>query len=341
MASKYNRSIPQCLPDAVFILETPSSPLDARLNALRFIQSFVESEKISSMVDRMKINQLVLDSIMSLLNREDLIPDLRKRQLVRTECFIMLAKILESKSLFAGAKPSDDDTVQYGQTVIPAARSALIESKDDSSLGHTSVNGGMEEGKGDKHGGTAEENDGDDDYTAASGSSSIQTMNTQSSRVTKTTKFSGTTKEGGSMASVGRSLLSRTAPLMTTSSMSQLPTTNGHDSVLGSALSRTDRRAVPRHMKPRQSVLSGPTMHAEKLVPGVDPYNIIQVDKRLGYQKSRVWVPFAGPGRLDGVPYAFSKGVITSCCVMLCCDDRNDPYSGSEASASRSPANAE
>lgn len=297
MASKYNRSVPQSLPDSVFILETPSSPLDARLNALRFIQSYVESDNISSMVDRMKINQLVLDSIMSLLNREDLIPDLRKRQLVRTECFLMLARILESKSLFAGAKPTDDNIVPYGKDPKPTTIKEFHESKDDAMISHTHFQGGTDEVNGDKRDSTFE--DDNEESSVMSKASSIKTLHTQSSQVTKNSEASSTTKdEADTKQNIGRSMLSRTAPLMTSHSMTKLSSSNGHNSLLASALSRSDRRAVPRHMKPRQSVFSGPKMHAEMLVPGVDPYNIIQVDKRLGYQKSRIWVPFSGPGEL-------------------------------------------
>ena len=150
MAAKWGSVRVETLPEAVVILETPSSPLDARLKALRFIQTYVEAERLSSMVDRMKVNQLVLDSIMSLLNRDDLIPDLRKRQLIRTECFIMLAKMLESKSLFAGAKSMDDSQVSYAEDKDVSKSGKVVtlhESRDDAALHMTTADRPHDEGK--------------------------------------------------------------------------------------------------------------------------------------------------------------------------------------------------
>lgn len=48
-----------------------------------------------------------------------------------------------------------------------------------------------------------------------------------------------------------------------------------------------------KFLKPRASVFFQGKIESESFVPGVDPYNFIEQDKKLGYQKPRMWFPTA------------------------------------------------
>ena len=89
---------------AVLVLQTPSAPLDDQVAALRFLQMYLKQETTLTDLKRRQINQLVLDNVMDLVMNEERSSDLRKRQLVRTECFLMLAKLLDSQTLFGNVK---------------------------------------------------------------------------------------------------------------------------------------------------------------------------------------------------------------------------------------------
>ena len=89
---------------AVLVLQTPSAPLDDQIAALRFLQMYLKQDTTLTDLKRRQINQLVLDNVMDLVMNEERSSDLRKRQLVRTECFLMLAKLLDSQTLFGNVK---------------------------------------------------------------------------------------------------------------------------------------------------------------------------------------------------------------------------------------------
>lgn len=101
---------PESIPEAIYALQNPSLPFPTRLNALRYLYVSITSDHVGSLpvTTKMKINQLLLESIMSIIVA-DQSSDLRQRQMLRTECFLMLAKLLETKSLFdRGAAPEPD-----------------------------------------------------------------------------------------------------------------------------------------------------------------------------------------------------------------------------------------
>jgi len=122
--------------DALLVLQTPSSSLDARVGALRFLQSYVKggSSESRKMDDRTRrsINQLVLNNVLEIVMGEDRTCDLRTRQLLRTECFLMLSSLLGSDSLFSGIKEKLDD--------IETATAATVASSSLSSTSQALTN---------------------------------------------------------------------------------------------------------------------------------------------------------------------------------------------------------
>ena len=79
---------------AVLALQTPSSSLHERIVALRQLRVYVGQHRELDEATRANINQLVLDNVLGIVLSEDRTTDLRRRQLLRTECFLMLASLL-------------------------------------------------------------------------------------------------------------------------------------------------------------------------------------------------------------------------------------------------------
>ena len=84
---------------ALHVLQTASSTFDARIEALRFLQVYVDGKSQVDSMTRRRINQAVLEGVLEIVLSENS-SDLRKRQLMRTECFLILANLLDSKALF-------------------------------------------------------------------------------------------------------------------------------------------------------------------------------------------------------------------------------------------------
>ena len=89
---------------AVLVLQTPSSDVDDQMAAMRYLQHYLQVATALPDLKRRQINQLVLDNVMGLVMNEERSSDQRKRQLVRTECFLMLASLLDSQTLFGDVK---------------------------------------------------------------------------------------------------------------------------------------------------------------------------------------------------------------------------------------------
>jgi len=86
------------------VLSMASCPVASRMSALRAIQAVLQEPGISDSIDagmRSKINECVMDNILKIILAEERTHDQRRRQLIRTECFLVLASILENTEHFA------------------------------------------------------------------------------------------------------------------------------------------------------------------------------------------------------------------------------------------------
>lgn len=105
---------PSSISHATYILKTPSSSFNDRLDSLRYLQLYVQNNRnIQDSVKR-SINQLILENVLRIVVNEEHTPDLRKREMVRTECFLMLSGLLDSNTLYG-------DVVQKMKNSVNAA----------------------------------------------------------------------------------------------------------------------------------------------------------------------------------------------------------------------------
>lgn len=269
--------VPNSLPDAIGVLQTPSSSSEDRFNALRFLYIYVEETSSIDSSTRMKINQLLLDNILELVVNDERTADLRKRQLIRTECFLMLAKVLETKSLFGGVDP-ELSLMSSKNRMLQNTRSSSVDIKS-----HTTSSEPVDVYLGNKQ---TRKTDGGNMMEKQSSEPLVDCPKSIHSSISKTTTLTHSSstslivKEG---VTASKSMLSRT-----TDDTSH--TSSSHDYLLANGIIKkaNNRR---KYLKPRQSVLSS-SLEADRFAPkDIDPHNMYEVDNRLGYQKSRIWFP--------------------------------------------------
>jgi hypothetical protein len=275
-------------PAAVAVLETPSSELEARLNALRYLLKYVENgQEISSFTDKIKINQLMLDTVMLVLHREDLIPDLRKRQLIRAECFLMLARVLESKSLFGGTKVEQSEA---SERLDVTTREKQRQDKKDQYLQST-----IHDPTKDLY------------HTIANPKDPLKVgkydiFNVKSGTQTMQSKDDTATSEVHVLEGDDEKLVVDDSATLRSSTSAGSLVSQKHDAMFTVAVAKSPnkyntQKGIRRSNVPRQTVIAGAKLEPESVrFQGVNPYDVVTTDKRIGYQKSRMWVPHAGSG---------------------------------------------
>ena len=316
---------------AVLALQTPSSSLHERIVALRQLRVYVGQHRELDEATRANINQLVLDNVLGIVLSEDRTTDLRRRQLLRTECFLMLASLLTSQTLFRGI---DQKLVKLAaqQRAELSRDLPSSETKEITSPGY------------------------DDDDVAErhlSSSSSMSALESSKPKPRINRPPPGWVRSpatpgqavGSPASSLASPTLGRRPPTSPTSILAHGPggkhsppspaTTSNDDldvSVLSASASwagtaaktgaATDQQRgsrgkgpdlslikpiiakAPRlllknkKLRPRPSVFFNSEAEFDGFVPGVDPTNYIEQDRRLGYQKPRTWFPSMA-GSLD------------------------------------------
>jgi hypothetical protein len=110
------------LNNALLVLQSPSATPSERVVALRFLQAFAKNgtTKISAS-SRHHINELVLQNVLQIVMSEDRVTDLRKRQLIRTECFLTLVGLLESDTLFGDVRDRLNEMQEVQMRLISGA----------------------------------------------------------------------------------------------------------------------------------------------------------------------------------------------------------------------------
>ena len=337
------------LKDAVVTLQTPSSSLNERINALRFLKRHVERATDLDEQTRSNINQLVLDNVLNIVLSEDRTTDLRMRQLLRTECFLMLASLLGSQTLFRGI---DQKLVKLAaeQSQNQNQRRAELDMSPSGETKQQVTPPGRDEDDYDDYVDELEGEDlfdpssssiidaGGDESEASLGNSSSKSRSKKSGWVMPSPSQSGrtgrrpptsptmtmTSKHSPGAASSSSSNDDLDVSIMSASAASaavsmgraDLPlTTSKSSSGLDLSVLRPTIAKAPRlllrnkKLRPRPAVIFNSEAEFDAFVPGVDPTNWQEQDRRLGYQKPRMWFPSAA-GSLDRkmVPVERNKG---------------------------------
>ena len=122
---------------SIVVLQTPSSGIDARIAALRFIQGYATDNANKGRINshlRKNINELVLSTVLSIVMSDDRIADLRRRQLIRAECFLILGTLLGSNTLFGNVQEKLDEIEADNTTRLLAEHAAAERGEDQDDL---------------------------------------------------------------------------------------------------------------------------------------------------------------------------------------------------------------
>jgi hypothetical protein len=381
------------LQEALTVLHSPTSELDMKMAGLRYLNKYLSDGK--GEVDtrmRANINQVVLDTVLKIVLSEDRITDLRRRQLMRTECFLILGSLLGSNTLFGGLHGKLDQiednnekmreewenrteevvekSIELSDLEIDAmmmadmagGSSAKDETKEGQAFGAAgagteSISGPMTPSKKRRgvqlknpiHSGKkAGRSDGFKETKSPDVSATKNKKQQYQHMSPAATKGPPGTRPpmgppGGwvrdspnnnSKTSPGgeKSLLRVGSPTQSERPPSPAPTTLFNDDVAAMAgssltvgraeqlsvdlayskstgdlnlmtqtLSRPPRKMkLPKSLKARPSVFLGSEYETDNFAPGVSGTDWFEQDRRLGYQKPRMWFPLAPGGELEG-----------------------------------------
>eukprot|EP00605_Chrysophyceae_sp_TOSAG23-4_P001261 GSChrysophyteH1.ASY1.ANO1.1372.1 assembled CDS len=110
---------PRDLSAAMVVLQTPTSSIEARVASLRFVQDFVMHGGINGHINprlRKMINEQVLATVLQITMSDDRIPDVRRRQLIHAECFLIMGRLLGSNTLFGNVREQLDEIEASNET---------------------------------------------------------------------------------------------------------------------------------------------------------------------------------------------------------------------------------
>jgi len=298
------------LENALLILQRPSASVDDKLNSLRFLKVFIKSETMipSELVRR--INQLVLNSVMELILKEDRVVDPRKKQLIKAECFVLLADLLQTQSMFGSvtvkSDPYDnvvrskeeieelnaapahggDSTIAVGRKTVTIG-SSLMRSSSTSVISKSRTVTGIR-----------------NRVSSADGVSKPDASPPESPQKAATVQLESPSAPGTASSSTP----DRASTSMTPGQSVRSPLKPGErtgENVLSdltflSTVKDTKLRAVDqirrKAKKVRPTIFVGSEYAEERLYPGVKSTDWIEQDKKLGYQVSRTWFPVPGIG---------------------------------------------
>lgn len=95
-----------------YLLQNPTTALEDKIRCLRYIKEAVKKDTINlDVYHRQGLNQLILDNALKIILNDDRSVGGQKRQLVRTELFIILADMLGSDCLFGGIRDQISNVV--------------------------------------------------------------------------------------------------------------------------------------------------------------------------------------------------------------------------------------
>jgi hypothetical protein len=291
------------VPAMAYVLQSRMSTVQERITALRSLKEHLEDNKTMDAYSQKRIKQLILDNVLQMILSEEKVTNVVKRQMVRTELFLILSKLLESSVLFGSifgteqAQSGEGGGEEQQMEGSPERRPPLP--------GGSRVlqpPGGWVKRKLLKSRGSELSSRDSALQRAASGHSTFSQSHSaaqlppglgslDAERAASSNSAGGMRKRTASQSAADLTLLK---PLLHKQARSQKKST-----ALSSLSSKT--------WKPRPSILHSELV-ADSFVPGADPLNYFEQDRKLGYQKPRMWFPGAMIGIDRGlVPDARQK----------------------------------
>lgn len=330
------------VPTMAYILQSRTSTVGERITALRSLKQHLEENHAIDAYNKKRIKQLILDNVLQMILSEEKVTNVVKRQLVRTELFLILAKLLDSNVLFGSIlsqSSNGDESVMSMESVHeydsvvdsvnrpppPNRRSSPPRTANAQALtvyhGSPPRSGADvgQSGPGARvlqpPGGWVKKNNSKHSHTLTSHGSNISLLTSSqagsSHNLHSPTRMQHSSSTGGLPApsyldsyyateerlgspaagsSRNRSRASSRSATMDLTLLKPLLKKQARSQSKSVLTAQGVRVSASKTWKPRPSVLHSELV-ADSFVPGADPMNYFEQDRKLGYQKPRMWFP--------------------------------------------------
>lgn len=324
------------VPSMAYILQSRTSTVGERIAALRTLKQHLEENHTIDAYNKKRIKQLILDNVLQMILSEEKVTNITKRQLVRTELFLILAKLLDSNVLFgsilsnqstnsdglASSSIMSMESVHEYNSVYdsvnrpPPPRQRFSPPKTSNSHALTVYTDGdgrqVTCGPGTRvmqpPGGWVKKNKASNSPISILSSSQNGDSSTNNNWQSQK-QMQHSSSAGGLPGVYLDSFYAEDrvgSPTGTSRNRSRTSSRSAVDLTLLKPLlqkqGRSQKRAIlaaqgvrmtsSKTWKPRPSVLHSELV-ADSFVPGADPMNYFEQDRKLGYQKPRMWFPGA------------------------------------------------
>lgn len=308
------------LDKALIALQSKFSNFDERIEALRFLMWYLATNEQLDTYNRKRINQLVLDNSLQIMLENDSINPFRK-QLIRVELFSILSNLLRSESLFGSQM-----TEGMKQTIerLTSRSTAISESSNDLDRSRLLINEeenteGNQLNSVAKVGRISSKGSGRKPWKPVANAFSAVTalQSAEDSLISKSPDKNNATRRSNSIdlrrssmmnTPLWRKHIKRALVALDTdgensdhanndslASSHESPSRLMHSSsLILQVLSKKPpvrRVEMSAKLNPRPAVLFNDKLVKDNFAPGIDPFNFIEQDKKLGYQKPRMWFP--------------------------------------------------
>ena len=263
--------------NAVLILQSGNERLETRINALRHLKSYVENNEFIDAYNRKRINQLIIDNVMKVIIESSNEIDNFKRQLIRVEIFVLLSQILRSSSLF-GAELTESVMYQLNNLRPGTIQNGSLMSNSDFEPRSVSAESGIPRA------------DSQDDFE------SERMKKFQSRQAMREKLASQSLSKSVILFPSKKKAKTFHDPV---EALKNLKRESDFSLIKNTIHEKRPKMELYSKLKPRPSVLFDDKLHADSFVPGTDPLNFYEQDRKLGYQKPRMWFPIP---QLDNAP---------------------------------------
>lgn len=323
------------VPAMAYILQSRTSTVAERITALRTLKQHLEENHAIDAYNKKRIKQLILDNVLNMILSEEKVTNIVKRQMVRTELFLILAKLLDSNVLFGSiisAQSSNSDGLASSSVMSmesvheynsefdsvnrpppPHRRVSPPKSANQQTLTVYTGVGRQQESNGNgpgarlmqPPGGWVKKNNSKNSQASMLSSS----LNGSSGNPRSPSKLQHSSSTSGLPAvTYLDSFYAQDRVSSPTSTSRNRSRTSSRSAAVDLTLlkpllhkqARAERKSVrtaqgmkmnsSKTWKPRPSVLHSELV-ADSFVPGADPMNYFEQDRKLGYQKPRMWFP--------------------------------------------------
>lgn len=263
------------VPMMAYVLQSTTSTVDEQIAALRALNQHLDADLGMDAYSQKRIKQVILDSVLRIILNEDRIPNIVKRQLVRTELLLVLGKLLNSETLFGSVLKNSSAPVDDMSDITSVVTDATSIDTRSELIIHPTTHSKKPSNDSEQW----------DDYTTVTDSATSAIID----------RMKQVSRTAGTSTARRLKLLARTGSSVASSSGDRSADTTSDISMLALSIEqsfmRKKRYLRAKAWRARPTVLYSDSMQEDSIAPGSDPLNYLQQDIKLGYQKPRMWFP--------------------------------------------------